>query len=407
MTATMPTPPRKQRRRAIAIIAAAAVAWLAIEPAAGAAPSLPAATTTKTVTSYFSTPDVLTGEMAWLRGQVRYNGALKGGVKVTIERKADGSSSWKAMATIKTFSMGSYAYGFQPGVKYQYRARITGTSTVSKADSVAWKSGGRTLEEREAVLKWRLGSAATSTANISSSSLPSSADSGRVRTYQNGTLIEVVTNGVPKTWLVFDRTRTKYNQLGAWNGRLGVPQRDARCGLLEGGCLQRFDAGALYQNTSSMSRGVYVAYGSTVEVEMLAVGYSQVGYEEPSWRVNKYTAWLGSRPAWCMTWVAWVATASGHSNYVPKSSSYASYLKTLKASGRLHYSGTPPTGAIVLFDWGSGTPSHTAYVTSRSGSYIYTLEGNTTDGSGDPQRGVYHRKRALSYVWAWYIPSDV
>ena len=399
---TTATAARRSTRLA-AIVAAVIIAWLAVEPAANAAP-LPTATS-RSVKAYFSTPDVLTGEMGWLRGQVRVNGKLTAKVKVTIERRTPGSS-WKAIGSTATGSVGSFMYGFYPGVKYEYRARITGTSTVSSAQSVAWKSGGRTLEEREAVTKWRLGAAKTSIHAIEGSDLPSSADSGRYRVYEKATLVEVVTGGVPKTWLVESRTFTKYTQLGKWTGKLGVPLRDARCGLLEGGCVQRFHGGALYQNTAKMSPGVYVAYGSRVETELLAVGYSQVGYEEPSWRVNKYTAWLGSRPAWCMTWVAWVATASGNGGMVPKSSSYANYVKALKASGRLHYSGVPPTGAAVLYDWGTGTPSHTGLVTSRSGNYLYTLEGNTTDGSGDPQRGVYHRKRALSHVWAWYMPSE-
>jgi len=406
MTATMPSPLRIRARALIALAVATVVAVTATTAAEAATP-LPAAAPKTAVTGAFSSPDVLTGEIAWLRGNVKVNGKLVDYKKLTVERRLGGSGSWTAFATTATTKGGTYAYGFYPYVKYQYRLRVTGTSAVTGALSVTLKTGGRTLEEREATVAWRLGAVKSSIRDIAQGDLPSGADSGRYRLYERGTLVEVVTDSVPHTWFVFDRTATKYGQLDRWEGRLGVPLRDARCGLMEGGCLQRFAGGALYQNGASMSPGVYAAYGTSVETELLAVGYSQVGYEEPSWRVNKYTKWLGSKPAWCMTWVAWVSTAAGYSSYVPKSGSYESYLKTLKASGRLHYSGVPPTGAIVLFDWGSGTPSHTAYVTSRSGSYIYTLEGNTTDGTGDPQRGVYHRKRALSYVWAWYWPSDI
>jgi hypothetical protein len=284
--------------------------------------------------------------------------------------------------------------------------RVNGKSAYSAPFTIKGSAADRSLDFREAQLHATLGSARAGVVNVASGDLPSGVSSARYRKYKNGTLVEVTRSGSTRTWLVYERIGAKYSELDGVTGRLGLPMRDPKCGLLEKGCVQRFTGGSVYINGASMSRGTYVAYGKTVESELLAAAISQRGYEEPSWRVNKYTKWLGSKPAWCMTFVAWVAAASGNASMVPKTGSYASYLSVLKKSGRLHYNTHPPAGAIVLFDWGSGTPSHTGFVTSVSGGYAWTMEGNTSDGTSDPQRGVYKRHRALSYVWAWYWPSD-
>ena len=247
----------------------------------------------------------------------------------------------------------------------------------------------RTLEDRAQDLSWLLGSPKAGVGTISGSDLPSGVSSARYRDYNRGTLVEVTADGSTRTWLVWDRIGTHYTKSGRWKGQLGLPLRDHKCGLLEGGCVQRFRGGSLYQNTSAMSKGVYVAYGTVVETEILATARSQTGYEEPSWRKNKYNAWVQGNAAWCSVFVSWAGAASGNATTIPKKKSYAAFVSTMVASGRLHYSGTPPVGAVVLFDWGSGTPTHSGLVRGHAKDRIATVEGNTTDGSGDPQRGVY------------------
>jgi len=136
---------------------------------------------------------------------------------------------------------------------------------------------------------------------------------------------------------------------------------------------------------------------------------TQVGYEEPSWRDNKFNTWVGDNNAWCSVFVSWSASKAGYAKNVPQESNYDDFVAALEAKGVLRSDNTlPGPGAVVLFDWGSSYgPSHSAIVVSRSGNTLYTVEGNTTDGTGDPQRGVYRRARYMSSVWKWFYPSDL
>lgn len=65
-------------------------------------------------------------------------------------------------------------------------------------------------------------------------------------------------------------------------------------------------------------------------------------------------------------------------------------------------------GDIVLFDWdGSGDADHVGFVELNKGSYIQTIEGNTSSGSSGSQSnggGVYRRTRFWSTVIAVIRP---
>lgn len=358
------------------------------------------------VTGTFTSAEAAAGEIVWVRSTAYYKGKPLAKATVILERKKSGATTWSKVVTGTTDSAGKYTFRLSPAVGYTYRVHISGTGAASSHFHIERTTADRTLEFRAAQLKWVIGAATAAPKQIASANLPSGVDSARYQKFAKGWLYEVTRSGKVNTWVVYGKLADKYAALGGYTGKLGLPMRDAKCSLLEKGCVQRFTGGALYMNASKMSPKVYVAYGKVPEVEILAAAWSQVGYEEPSWRHNKYTKWLGSNPAWCMTFTAWAAAASGNGSQVPKSATYAKYVATLKKAKRLHYTGTPPTGAALLLDWSSGTPSHSALLVKISGKYIYTLEGNTTDGSGDPQRGVYYRKRLLSDIWAWYVPSQ-
>jgi len=358
------------------------------------------------ISSKASAASFASGEVVWVKGTAQLKGKALSSAKILLERKKTGSTKWSTFANIKSSSTGAYSFRILPSSSYAYRARVSGASAVSPPLVFTRVTEDRTLEFRAEQLQSALGAAKSSPKAVAAADLPSGVDAARYQEFAKGRLYEVTKAGVVRTWLVYSLIGNKFTSLHAHTGKLGLPLNDPKCSLLENGCVQRFTGGSLYVNSSKMSPDVYVAYGTYPETEMLAAAWSQVGYEEPSWRHNKYTTWLGSNPAWCMTFTAWTAYATGHSTWVPNSPTYTSYVKTLKKSGRLHYSGTPPLGAALLLDWNNGTPVHSALLSSISGKYIYTLEGNTTDGSGDPQRGVYYRKRELSDIWAWYIPSQ-
>lgn len=358
------------------------------------------------VSAKFSASSAATGEMVWIKGTAYLKGKARAGAKVVFEYKKNGTTKWKTYHTSTASATGGYSFRVLPSPSYAYRIRVSGTSAASGPLVIKRVSEDRTLEFRAEQLASALGAPQSSIKTVADADLPSGVTAARYQTFAEGQLFEVNRSGTVRTWIVYSRIYDKFASLDGHTGDLGLPMNDPRCSLLENGCVQRFTGGSLYVNSSKMSPHVYVAYGTYVETEMFAAAWSQIGYEEPSWRDNKYTDWLGSNPAWCMTFTAWAATAAGHPGWVPKSGTYTSYVSTLKKSGRLHYSGTPPKGAALLLDWNLGTPVHSAMLSSISGKYIYTLEGNTTDGTGDPQRGVYHRKRELTDIWAWYIPSQ-
>lgn len=61
-------------------------------------------------------------------------------------------------------------------------------------------------------------------------------------------------------------------------------------------------------------------------------------------------------------------------------------------------------GDVVLFDWGGdGVPDHVGFVEQNCGTYLQTIEGNTSSGSGGSQGnggGVYRRTRSFGVVRA-------
>jgi len=359
----------------------------------------------RAVTSAFTGTTVVSGELAFIRGTAYRSGSTWKGVKVTIQRALIGGASWSTVGTATTSSTsGQYTFRTNPSSSYVYRATISGTTAKSGPTAVASYGSDRTLEGRASMLTAITGSPKSSITNVPSSALPSGVTAARYRHYTNGSLYEVTRESGIRTWYVYDRINSKYAGLSRWNGKLGLPMRDAKCGLLEGGCVQRFTGGAVYQN--STKAGAFVAYAAVAESEMLAVAVSQAGYIEPTWRKNKYNAWIGSSNAWCSVFISWTAAASGNSSWAPRRGTYDGYVSDLKNSGVLNYSGTPPIGSSVLFDWGSGTPSHSGMVRGKSGSYLYTVEGNTSDGKGGDERGVYLRSRHIDGVWAWYWPHE-
>ncbi|WP_084038344.1 CHAP domain-containing protein [Demequina sp. NBRC 110053] len=346
------------------------------------------------------------------------HGRGAGDTPYAIQRAGLSSGSWSTIARGTSSSSGRVTWKTNPSQSYRYRvvpAIPGGLAAASKAITFQRTTGSRTLEARASELSRSMGDPVGGIYSISASILnrhgnPYGATSARYRVYENGTLIEYRVGSKRITVKTDGRIGANYLDTRYWHSSLGLPHYDVRCGLTEGGCVQRFSNGALYANGSSMSRGVYRAYGDTDATEILAAALSQAGYEEPSWRRNKYNTWVGASNAWCAVFVAWAAYASGHSGEIPKTTSFSRYVSTLESRGVLRDPNrqTPGVGAVLIFDWGTGTPYHTGMVLSRSGSTVRTIEGNTVaQGSSDPTRGVYVRYRPMSGVWKWYYPSDL
>lgn len=70
-------------------------------------------------------------------------------------------------------------------------------------------------------------------------------------------------------------------------------------------------------------------------------------------------------------------------------------------AGRAVAKSSAQPGDVVLFDWGGdGVADHVGIVERNNGSYLTTIEGNTSNGSGSQSNGgvVARRTRSLSSV---------
>jgi len=369
------------------------------------------------VTTGVRSATVHTGESVFVTGYAARNG-INGAYRIRVEHRT-ASGDWKLVAYVTAKTSGWWGLSVRPSSDMYYRAKVvTAAGDVLATSDEAfldYTSGTTTLEERRSVMGWRLGAATTGIRAIPASAVKAAkytggATSARYQKFKSGMLIEVTeTDGDKRTWFLEARHLSKYASLGYWNGTIGLPERDAKCQLLEGGCVTLFSGGAIYTNHSKMSTGRYVAYGRYAQVETVAAALSQRGYEEPSWRKSKYNTWIGGTNAWCQVFVAWATTASGHAGDAPVKDYFPTYVATMKKSPALirdPKASQIRAGDILIFDWGTGTPTHTGFAVRVSGNYVYTIEGNTTDGTSDPQRGVYYRKRPISGVWGMYHPNE-
>jgi len=131
--------------------------------------------------------------------------------------------------------------------------------------------------------------------------------------------------------------------------------------------------------------------------DIVGVALTQVGYREGDGKSNnnqnKYSEYFGyGARAWCGDFVSWCARQAGIPKSVLKNSGPAkpsTFGITTVMDGADGY--TPRPGDLFFKKDGS----HVGIVYYTSGSYFYTLEGNTWSGS--PRKdGVYSRKRKIS-----------
>ncbi|MFW2514333.1 S-layer homology domain-containing protein [Demequina sp. SO4-13] len=142
---------------------------------------------------------------------------------------------------------------------------------------------------------------------------------------------------------------------------------------------------------------------------VMSRAYSQVGYRGGN-RTNKYSAWYGTTNPYCMVFVMWTFHHAGFPNHVPHRGLYSDWARVLQRSGVLDENVSRSDlkrGHVALVDWAPRNgPTHTGIVSRVDGDYVWLVEGNTTDGTGDPGRGVFERKRAIADIDSVFDPDD-
>lgn len=146
-----------------------------------------------------------------------------------------------------------------------------------------------------------------------------------------------------------------------------------------------------------------------INIAAKELGYSRWKDPNPG---TKYGRWYAGKTGsqyfghsgvpYCAMFVSWVLSAAG---MTPPGGIFAycpTGLNNARRLGRVHDKRSAAPGDIVFFDWNQdGVADHVGIVTANRGSFLETIEGNTSPGVRGSQSnggGVYRRARSLSLV---------
>ena len=144
--------------------------------------------------------------------------------------------------------------------------------------------------------------------------------------------------------------------------------------------------------------------GDVLRIAAGEIGYSR--WSDPE-RGSKYGRWFADITGesyygengvpYCAMFVSWVFAHAGAScTGLP-----GAYCPTMLAAGNTVSPSSAQPGDVVYYDWnGDGESDHVGIVEENQGSYLVTIEGNTSTGSGSQTNGgvVARRQRAWDYV---------
>lgn len=148
---------------------------------------------------------------------------------------------------------------------------------------------------------------------------------------------------------------------------------------------------------------------------VLSIAQKEIGYSRWTDPANgtKYGRWYAQKTGssyfgqngvpYCAMFVSWVLDQAGQScSGFPTASCSSGKSGASKAGLIRSNKKSAQPGDLVIFDWGSdGNVDHIGIVELNKGSYIQTIEGNTSSGTSGSQSnggGVYRRTRDWSTV---------
>lgn len=158
--------------------------------------------------------------------------------------------------------------------------------------------------------------------------------------------------------------------------------------------------------------------------DILRVAAAEIGYSRWNDPLNgtKYGRWYAQKTnssyfgtngvPYCAMFVSWVFDQCGQTMPGLPSAS-CSVIRNATRGTRYQVSNIrdAKAGDVVLFDWdpaGGNGPDHVGIVEKNCGSYLQTIEGNTSSGNSGSQSnggGVYRRTRAWSTVYMIIRPD--
>ncbi|WP_157544297.1 CHAP domain-containing protein [Jonesia quinghaiensis] len=380
---------------ALAVPATAAPLQVTAGNAATSLPALmPMASPTK-ITFRTNTKTLRINESVRLSGKVTTKGGKGVRTTVRLQYRAKGGK-FSTFRTVSTSSSGAYVQYHRPTKSGDYRVVVSSnTSVKSKAIAVKRSKANRSIVSRTKSLgSLATGKATSGTKTLSAAARKKVGLSGvsrvRYRNFSKGMLVEVKRNGTTATWFVHGKTATAYRKAGGPGGSWGIPVVDAKCSLMENGCVQRFSKRTVYTNANKKAVSVVTAKGKTGEI--VAAGASQVGYRKrysnSSVQYTKFNNWAGSTKPWCAMYLSWASYASGNGDTIPIIPTFVTFKSEM--AKRYKTGKKPKVGAVVILN-GSGFQTHAAIVTGVSGKRVRIMDGNTGYSSPGGYRGVSER----------------
>nr|MCW2728689.1 domain containing protein [Aeromicrobium sp.] len=330
------------------------------------------------------------GETVWLGGTLASSSGRRiSGRTVVVHRVT--SKGRTRVDSRTTGRNGSYRFALRARSGATYVASV---GTLRSKKLTLKRVTTRSLEQREASLASELGGA---TSGVESH------DGARWRSYRRGMLVE--RGGV--TWLVRARAWREYRDQGGPARSLGAPTRDARCDLLEGGCLQHFTNGAIYTNPKARDTAVSQEGPDNRLAGLVAVARSQVGYREPGYRKSKYNRWMGRtgpNDPWCGYFVSWLSHASGDGRAIVRATTFPAQIRAEKARKRI--TSKPAIGRLAYIDlFNDGRTKHIGIVSKFDDKHVWIVEGNVdAKGKSSLPRGVHVVKRSRERVNYYATP---
>lgn len=140
------------------------------------------------------------------------------------------------------------------------------------------------------------------------------------------------------------------------------------------------------------------------------IGYTDAGDPETGSKYGRWYASVTNSPyfgsygvPWCAMFVSYVLAQAGQSCAGFPSASCGTIRNAARNAGLIRGNKrNAQPGDAVFFDWnGNGQPDHIGFVEVNKGSYIQTIEGNTSPSNSGSQAnggGVYRRTRSWDYV---------
>lgn len=145
--------------------------------------------------------------------------------------------------------------------------------------------------------------------------------------------------------------------------------------------------------------------------KIVSLAESQIGYKEDKNGYNIYNKeYYGrdSAAAWCVTFIWWLFTHCGLSKLFyggNKTASCGTLFNYHKTIGQTVPIDDTRYGDLVEFTFNGVEHCHIGVCKKFDGTYVYTIDGNTSDSSASDGGEVLLRKRHRKYIYGVIRPN--